>query len=46
MSRIRIVEIIATVALSTFTNVIGKATRVDIDFPKAALLEAPSRKVA
>ena len=33
-----IVEIIAVVALNVFTNILGKATRVDIDFPKVALL--------
>lgn len=37
-----IVEILAVVALNVFTNLIGKATRVDIDFPKVALLgDAP-----
>jgi uncharacterized peroxidase-related enzyme len=33
-----LVEIIALVALNIFTNIVGKATRVDIDFPKVALL--------
>jgi alkylhydroperoxidase family enzyme len=33
-----IVEIITVVALNVFTNILGKATRVDIDFPKVALL--------
>ncbi len=33
-----IVEIIAVVSLNVFTNVLGKATRVDIDFPKVDLL--------
>jgi uncharacterized peroxidase-related enzyme len=33
-----IVEIIAVVALNVFTNILGKATRVDIDFPKVDLL--------
>ena len=33
-----IVEIIALVAMNFFTNVIGKATSVDIDFPKVALM--------
>lgn len=32
-----IVEIIAHVALNIFTNLIGKATKVEIDFPKVAL---------
>ena len=34
-----IVEVISVVALNIFTNIIGKATRVEIDFPKVALLE-------
>lgn len=33
-----IVEVIAVVALNVFTNILGKATQVDIDFPKVALL--------
>jgi uncharacterized peroxidase-related enzyme len=33
-----IVEIIAVVALNVFTNILGKATQVEIDFPKVALL--------
>lgn len=41
-----IVEIIAVVALNIFTNLLGKATRVDIDFPKVALLRAPLRAAA
>lgn len=40
LSDAEIVEIIALVALNVFTNVLGKATRVDIDFPKVALLGA------
>ena len=36
-----IVEVIAVVALNVFTNVLGKATRVDIDFPRIDLLAAP-----
>lgn len=32
-----IVEIIAHVAMNIFTNLIGKATRVDIDFPEVQL---------
>lgn len=32
-----IVEIIAHVALNIFTNLLGKATRVEIDFPKVEL---------
>ena len=35
-----IVEIIAVVALNIFTNVLGKATRVEIDFPKVDLMDA------
>lgn len=41
-----IVEIISVVALNIFTNLIGKATHVDIDFPKVALLGAVERKAA
>ncbi|HEY0876855.1 MAG TPA: hypothetical protein VGE10_00230 [Zeimonas sp.] len=35
-----LVETIALVALNVFTNVLGKATRVEIDFPKVELLDA------
>jgi len=41
-----IVETIAVVTLNIFTNIIGKATRVDIDFPNGGLLEVPARKAA
>jgi uncharacterized peroxidase-related enzyme len=41
-----IVEIIATVALNIFTNLLGKAALLDIDFPKVALLGAPARQAA
>jgi uncharacterized peroxidase-related enzyme len=41
-----IVEVIAVLALNIFTNIIGKATRVDIDFPKVALLNAQVRAAA
>jgi alkylhydroperoxidase family enzyme len=41
LSDAEIVEIIAVVALNVFTNILGKATQVDIDFPKVALLGAP-----
>lgn len=41
-----LVEIISLVALNLFTNLIGKATRVEIDFPKVALLAAPVRAAA
>jgi uncharacterized peroxidase-related enzyme len=40
LSDAEIVEIIALVALNIFTNVLGKATRVDIDFPRVPLLAA------
>jgi uncharacterized peroxidase-related enzyme len=36
-----IVEIISLVALNIFTNILGKATRVDIDFPKIDLYAQP-----
>jgi uncharacterized peroxidase-related enzyme len=35
-----IVEIIAHVAMNIFTNLIGKATAVEIDFPRIALAKA------
>ncbi|WP_018276088.1 peroxidase-related enzyme [Teredinibacter turnerae] len=35
-----IIEIITHVALNLFTNMIGKASRVEIDFPKVQLLGA------
>jgi uncharacterized peroxidase-related enzyme len=38
LSDSELVEIITVVALNIFTNVLNKATRVDIDFPKVALL--------
>lgn len=41
-----IVEIIAVVALNIFTNVLGKATRVEIDFPKIDLMQAPLKAAA
>lgn len=40
LSDAAIVEIIAVVALNIFTNLIGKATGIDIDFPKVAPLTA------
>lgn len=40
-----IVEIITLVALNVFTNILGKSTLVNIDFPKVALL-AGAAKVA
>lgn len=41
-----IVEVIASVVLNIFTNMIGKATRVEIDFPKIDLLKAPLEAAA
>jgi uncharacterized peroxidase-related enzyme len=46
LSVAEIVETIAVVVLNIYTNIIGKATQVDIDFPKVALLDAPSRRAA
>jgi uncharacterized peroxidase-related enzyme len=33
-------EVIAVVALNIFTNILGKSTRVEIDFPKVARFES------
>ena len=41
-----IAKIISVVALNIFTNIIGKATRGEIDFPKVALLDLPVRAAA
>lgn len=41
-----IVEVISVVALNIFTNILGKATRVEIDFPKVDLLGTPARAAA
>ena len=41
-----IVEIIAVVTITLFTNIIGKAARVEIDFPKVALLAAQEKAAA
>ena len=41
-----IVEIIAVVTINLFTNILGKAARVEIDFPKVALLAAPVQAAA
>jgi uncharacterized peroxidase-related enzyme len=41
-----IVEVIAVVALNVFTNILGKATQVDIDFPKVALLADSAGRAA
>src|SRR5574341_740076 len=38
LSEAEIVEVIASVALNFFTNVIGKSTLLEIDFPKMNLL--------
>ena len=40
------VEVIAAVALNFFTNVIGKSTRVEIDFPRVQLLPDAQRAAA
>ncbi len=43
-----IMEIIANVAMNVWTNFLGKAGRIDIDFPEVALLgdEVPANAVA
>jgi uncharacterized peroxidase-related enzyme len=41
-----VVEVITVVALNIFTNILGKATGIDIDFPKVELLAAPVRRAA
>ena len=41
-----IVEIIAVVALNIFPNVLGKATRVEIDFPKVSLFDGAAKAAA
>lgn len=41
-----IVEVIAVVALNIFTNILGKATRIEIDFPEVELLGAAERAAA
>ena len=46
LSDAEIVEVITVVALNIFTNILGKATRVEIDFPKVELLGAPVRAAA
>jgi uncharacterized peroxidase-related enzyme len=46
LSTPELVEIIAVVALNIYTNIIGKATQVDIDFPKVDLLDASARRAA
>ncbi len=46
LSDAEIVEVIASVALNFFTNVLGKSTRVEIDFPKVRLLPDAQRAAA
>ena len=46
LSDAEIVEIITVVALNIFTNILGKATRVEIDFPKVELMNASMREAA
>lgn len=41
-----IVEVIALVAINIFTNILGKATRVEIDFPTVELLRRPAAAAA
>jgi uncharacterized peroxidase-related enzyme len=41
-----IVEIITLVALNVFTNVLGKSTLINIDFPKVSLLAGKERVAA
>jgi len=41
-----IVEIITVVALNVFTNILGKSTLINIDFPKVALLAGAERAAA
>ena len=38
-----LVEVIAVVALNIFTNLIGKASQIEIDFPRVALLDKTPR---
>ena len=46
LSAQEIVEIISVVVINLFTNIIGKATLVDIDFPRVELLGPASRRAA
>ena len=41
-----IVEVIAVVAINILTNILNKATRVEIDFPKVALMPRPLKAAA
>jgi uncharacterized peroxidase-related enzyme len=46
LSDAEIVEVVAVVALNIFTNILGKATRVEIDFPKVELYDTPAHAAA
>lgn len=46
LSDAEIVEIIAMVAINVFTNILGKSTRIDIDFPKVELIGGPVKAAA
>lgn len=46
LSDAEIVETIATVALNIYTNLLGKVSRIDIDFPKVGLLDEATRRAA
>ncbi len=41
-----IVEVIAVVAINIFLNLLGKSTKVEIDFPKVDLFNAPALATA
>lgn len=41
-----VVEVIAVIALNIFTNILGKAVRVDIDFPKVELFDGAEQAAA
>ena len=41
-----IVEVVTVVAINVFTNILNKGMRVEIDFPKVALMEASARAAA
>jgi len=46
LSDAEIVEIIAVVVINIFTNILGKASRVEIDFPEVELMQAPVKAAA
>jgi uncharacterized peroxidase-related enzyme len=46
ISDAEVIEIIAVVALNVFTNLLNKATDVEIDFPEVALLDRSLRAAA